>query len=335
MAGWFVTVMIVQPVRNVTHMAVNISRGNLSMDKMETHSRDEISDLTESLNNLQGSLQQIIARFRSSSNRIMNFSSMIHDTAKDVADTANGLDKRVQIQSRDLRKCTEIIQEMAQMMESVVHITREGASLSKNAYRESLDGNRLMSQMQGKIDEISRMTREIHTSIGLIYEFANNTAILAINASVEAIKAGDSGKGFGVVASEIRKLAEQSTTYAIQIGNLVERAQYTVDDGVTITKAVDQSFQNIKDIVHSMSDSQQSIAQMIKNQSQHSHNIIVTTIHEIERGMVKTGTEARHLSQSAASQSEKINNLSKMTLQTLQTLKVFRIGSISVKDDNS
>lgn len=324
--GWYVASLIVSPVKKVTSIATDISKGELSSGEVATESNDETRDLTKSLSLMQRSLQSIITNIRSSSNRIMSFSSRVNSTSKQVAETAIRLDREVRNQSINLESVNQTIRRMDKSVNEVALIAAEGAEASQLAQAETLRGNELMGQMQQEIEEIANNTEEIHTSVRLIHEIAAHTAILALNASVEAVKAGAFGKGFGVVALEVQRLAELSSKSAQQITELADRSQKTVADGVNITNAVTHSFQTIDEIVEQMANHSEAISKATQQQTEDSRTI-VNTIHEISLGMDNTNKDAQGLSKSAAEQSSDLTDLSKMALETLQMITIFKIKS--------
>ncbi|WP_434222801.1 methyl-accepting chemotaxis protein [Limnospira platensis CENA597] len=130
------------------------------------------------------------------------------------------------------------------------------ALAGNNRQEDTYDGSpslrEKMSQVQAQILRLSENLGQIYNITNLVSDLANQTNMLALNASVEAVRAGEHGKGFGVVASEIRKLADQSRKSAEKIGSLITDIQNSTNSTVIVTeegtKAVEKIIASINDV---------------------------------------------------------------------------------------
>ena len=112
--------------------------------------------------------------------------------------------------------------------------TVEASRLLKNIVTTVETGSMKMAEMKESMDEIQRSSEEIEKIVKMIDDIAFQTNILALNAMVEASRAGDAGLGFGVVADEIRILATQSNEASINAYNLIQETQKSVETGIRI-----------------------------------------------------------------------------------------------------
>jgi methyl-accepting chemotaxis protein len=124
-----------------------------------------------------------------------------------------------------------------------------------------------MSQIQEQIIRLSENLSQIYNINNLLSDLANQTNILALNASVEAVRAGEHGKGFGVVASEIRKLADQSRTSANKIGALIFEIQNQTNATILVTKEGGEAVTEIGIAINDVTLNIQQISLNIKQQA--------------------------------------------------------------------
>ncbi|NEQ55365.1 MAG: methyl-accepting chemotaxis protein [Leptolyngbya sp. SIO3F4] len=172
---------------------------------------------------------------------------------------------------------------------------------------ESLEGMFLLEEkvdaIADKIVNLSGLASQISDVSQLVIDFANQTNMLALNSSVEAVRAGEHGKGFALVANEIRKLADQSQQSADKINNLVSNIQKSINETVMVTeegtKTVKVGVQISKRTESAFSDIKESVSQVVLNNQQVSLNLkqqvdaiqqVVNAMEVINRGTNETAT---------------------------------------------
>lgn len=175
------------------------------------------------------------------------------------------------------------------------------------AVGESLEGMFLLEQkvdaIAEKIVNLSAQANQISNVSQLVIDFANQTNMLALNSSVEAVRAGEHGKGFALVANEIRKLADQSQQSADKINTLVSNIQKSINETVMVTeegtKTVKSGVQIAKRTEETFNDIQESVSQVVLNNQQVSLNLkqqvdaiqqVVDAMEVINRGTRETAT---------------------------------------------
>ncbi|EAW38783.1 methyl-accepting chemotaxis protein [Lyngbya sp. PCC 8106] len=124
-----------------------------------------------------------------------------------------------------------------------------------------------MSQIQNQIIRLSENINQIYNITNLVTDLANQTNILALNASVEAVRAGEHGKGFGVVASEIRKLADQSRTSAQKIGVLISEIQKETNSTILVTEEGSKAVTEIGIAINEVTVNVQQISLNVQQQA--------------------------------------------------------------------
>lgn len=162
-----------------------------------------------------------------------------------------------------------------------------------------------MGQVQGQILRLSENLGQIYNITNLVSDLANQTNMLALNASVEAVRAGEHGKGFGVVASEIRKLADQSRKSAEKIGSLIADIQNATNSTVIVTE---EGTKAVEKIVNAINDVAVNIQQISLNAKQQAiaieqvidaMNNLNTAAHETANGLAQSKIGTRQLNETA------------------------------------
>lgn len=202
---YFIAVKITNPIVKGVEFAKSISAGNLNA-KLDVQQNDEIGDLAESLSLMAAKLTGIMSEIIQSSEAIAEGSLESMDSSVKLADGANN----------QAASSEEISTSMELMLSRIQQNTRNAQKTEKIAIKAALgiqDGNESTKALIQSMNNIVQ-------KISIIGEIAKQTNLLAINAAIEASRYGIQGKGFGVVAAEIKKLAERSQLAAKEINEL-------------------------------------------------------------------------------------------------------------------
>ncbi|MBN2758627.1 MAG: methyl-accepting chemotaxis protein [Bacteroidales bacterium] len=190
------------------NFAQEISDGNLS-SRIDITSKDEIGQLAKSMNHMANKLKKMIQKINSSSDNMNNASSQISEYSAELSQLASG-------QAASAEEVMASIEEIS----ANIHSNSENASQTEKISEHTLFGIKTGSE---SATETLEAIKEITNKISIINEISKQTNILSLNAAVEAARAGQYGKGFGVVANEVKKLAERSQEAANQINELSEK----------------------------------------------------------------------------------------------------------------
>jgi len=202
---FFIAKIISTPMKAGVDLIATIATGDLTK-KVHLDQKDEIGVMIESMNNMTGSLTDIIGKILIHTQNVSSASEQLSSTAQSMSQGANEQAASVEETSASVEEMTSSIQQNA-----------ENAKITQGiASKTSLD-----AEEGGRaVQETVKAMNQIAEKINMVEDIAYNTNLLALNAAIEAARAGEHGKGFAVVASEVRKLAERSQVAAKEISEL-------------------------------------------------------------------------------------------------------------------
>lgn len=248
--GWLAAQYIIRPLLRLAAVVDEAATGNLNVTIPEYRSDDEIRLLHQSFRTMVGNLKQIIAELKASvsvtdqsanslSEAISSAANRIETIAITIDRVAQGSSSQAesaQIMFHSVEQATETANEVSRQAENAIVLSDamvRTIAESGDTFRSLIEGMADISDTSEHTLEISRklemLAKEIGKISSLVGEFAGQTQLLALNASIEAAHAGEHGLGFSVVADQIRKLAVDSSRASEQIDRLVKQMQEQTD----------------------------------------------------------------------------------------------------------
>jgi methyl-accepting chemotaxis protein len=239
-AAWLISHLLSRRLRQLAKAAALISKGDLTL-QVATSGRDETAVLARSLSLMAESLLHIVLEVQSTSERINSSasalsaaSSEINNATEEIAATTCEIAKGAEAQSRQVQQTTVTTRNLSQVVERVAARAREfydsAAASAESAAHGADDARRAaaaIGQLTGRtaaataaVEGFRLKATEIGNIVNFISSLSNQTHLLAINAAIEAARAGEEGRGFGVVAEEVSRLADSVRQFAEQISSI-------------------------------------------------------------------------------------------------------------------
>lgn len=234
----YMTYYLVTPINTVKKSIEEVTAGNLSITIPE-FGNNCAGRLIPGINSLSASIATLVNEIRLSSQNAMDLSDQL-------ASRSGELSVKTEEQSAALVQTAASMEQIASSTQNNAENTRLASTRANDASVNARKGGDLMGQVAKNMQSITDCAGQMADIISLIDGIAFQTNILALNAAVEAARAGDHGKGFSVVAGEVRGLAHRSAEAAKNIKSLIAVTTENVTQGATV---VNQAEQNMHEIV--------------------------------------------------------------------------------------
>jgi methyl-accepting chemotaxis protein len=263
------TVSLVNPLKHLAKKVELIGKGDLTVT-IKSNRKDEIGSLTDSFNHMLQELKRMISVINQSSVTMSGTTSQLLVSAKETKGASNEISvimeqmsSQVDTQYKSLDDSAKIIEEVSESINDIAVNSSVVTELSSKTQGEIEVGNQKVNDLVEQMNIISHSVNESSSSImallahskdiesivEIIQGIASQTNLLALNAAIEAARAGEAGKGFAVVADEVRKLAEQSESSTVNIRNIIEKINS--DTNITADK-MKVVLDDVKEGIHSV-----------------------------------------------------------------------------------
>ena len=224
---------IVHPLQAAVNAMANIASGESDLTRsLDTHGRDEVTQLSQHFNSFTAKLRQVVGQLQVCANALGQSSTELGTNASQAHDRSQQQSQQMELVATAINEVTYGVQDVAKNAEHAASEMRDAQAQAQQG-QVNIDGSlQQIDQLSSTISQAVEVIRTLSsesTQIGGVLEvirsIADQTNLLALNAAIEAARAGEQGRGFAVVADEVRLLAQRTQKSTAEIQVMIERLQ--------------------------------------------------------------------------------------------------------------
>ncbi|MBR0612603.1 MULTISPECIES: methyl-accepting chemotaxis protein TlpB [Bacillus] len=323
---FFIIRSITKPLSTLVSSSKKISQGDLT-EKIDVRSKDEIGQLGTSFNEMSESLRDVIQAVQTSVENVASSSEELTASAGQTTKATEHITSSIETFSNGNENQSEMVEQSAAHLKQMNEGLNEVAETSDVITASSIQsktvaetGGQLVEQTvgqmktidhsvkeaEGVINGLEHKSKDITNILGVINGIADQTNLLALNAAIEAARAGESGRGFSVVAEEVRKLAVQSSDSAKEIEKLVNEIVTEIETSQNMFKAVNEEVKN---------------GLTITDQTKESFSQINEQTAEIAARINEMNTTVRELSKGSEQISKAVNEIADVSRESSASIQ--------------
>ena len=337
--AWWFSRSLSRGVRGVSSALDQIADNNLGIPDLKVISRDEVGSAAQALNAMKNSLRQMIESMAKTAEHLASASEELSASAAQQAQgSETQKDQAVQIATA----MQEMVATVGQVSENSSHAAEASRQAAETAQKGGTIVEDALAKMRSiaesvrhtaaKMSELGKASDQIGHIVGVIDDIADQTNLLALNAAIEAARAGEQGRGFAVVADEVRKLAERTTGATKEIAQMIKNIQgetrlavtamdagtKEVEDGVKSTMQAGESLKEIIRMAEQVGEMVTSIATAATEQSSASD--------QINQNMDQIARLARESAVGSQESAKACQELSNLALDMQKMVSKFQLG---------
>jgi methyl-accepting chemotaxis protein len=270
-------------------------------------------------------LLKIVENMNRSMQEIKNSAAEVSNGAAQVSDGAQALSQGATEQAGEIDQLSDLIRDITGKISANASNATGASDLAADSARIANESQNTMLSLSEAMAQISDVTTKMEKVVKTIDNFAFQTNVLALNATVEAARAGSYGRGFAIVAEEVRSLASKSATAAKETGELIENTVEIVETGVSLTNTTTEEFSKIVSLIDEVNTKVEQIADASTEQAAAASKIVVS-VDEISKVIQTTSATAEE----SAAASQELSGLS----QSLENIvNNFKLEGDDTSDD--
>ena len=336
--AWLLIRQIRNPVMTLLEQTRQVAAGNLTSQlDMKQFSHDELGKLAQGFNEMQSNLRMLV-------NEVSGSVVQLGAAAEEISAVAQQSANNMGAQQHELNQLATAMNEMQATVQEVARNTNDAASAATSASDTAAQGSETVNDSIGRIEKVATAIEETalvirqlgddSRNIGMVLEviqgIAEQTNLLALNAAIEAARAGEQGRGFAVVADEVRTLAKRTQDSTSQINHIISELQQRANEaGVTMQQSQDM----MSETVYTAREAGASIAEISSSVNSISHmNIQIATAteeqgavsEELNRNVVNISNASEEVATGAKQMAQACNDLNLLATQLQEVVRKFR-----------
>jgi methyl-accepting chemotaxis protein len=299
------------PLNEAVSLAQAVANSDLTVE-VRAQGNDELGTLMRSLGAMTHSLSSVVTKVRASSEEVATAS-------REIAGGIQDLSQRTEQQAANLQKTSTELHHLTAAVSDGAQAVRDASAQAASATQLADGGGELVAQLAKAMDNIDESSRKVSGIVGVIDGIAFQTNLLALNAAVEAARVGTEGRGFNVVANEVRALAQRSAEAAREIKSLMAVSTECTEHGSKLAARASGSMEEIVGAVSQLSKAMMHISASSEQQAR-GLDRVNGTIRELDN---LTQQNAAMVEQSAAASAMLYSNSEEMA----RSVQVFRVSA--------